>query len=73
MKTIKEYNKCNNCTHSRVCNYSISRDELIDTMNKQLVAWCGTDYFLPEFFEFSFDCKEFIKEEPITKAEFRIK
>lgn len=67
MAEIKEWNKCSNCRHSRVCNYSASKEELLDTLNKQLVSWCGTDYFLPEFFEFSFDCKEFIKEEPNIK------
>lgn len=67
MAEIKEWNKCENCAHARVCNYSESRRELLDTMNKQLVSWCGTDYFLPEFFEFSFKCKEFVKEEPIPK------
>ena len=69
MTEIKEWNKCNNCAHARVCNYSKSRRELLDTMNKQLTSWCGTDYFLPEFFEFSFECKEFVKEEPTPKKD----
>ena len=67
MAEIKEWNKCNNCAHARVCNYSESRRELLDTMNKQLTSWCGIDYFLPEFFEFSFECKEFVKEESTQK------
>ena len=69
MAEIKEWNKCNNCAHARVCNYSKSRRELLDTMNKQLTSLCGTDYFLPEFFEFSFECKEFVKEEPTPKKD----
>ena len=69
MAEIKEWNKCNNCAHARVCNYSESKRELLDTMNKQLTSWCGTDYFLPEFFEFSFECKEFVKEESTPKKE----
>lgn len=67
MVEIKEYNKCNNCIHIRVCNYAENRQELLKTMNEQLTSWCGTDYFLPSFFDFSFECKEFIKQEPITK------
>ena len=69
MAEIKEWNKCNNCTHARVCNYSESKRELLDTMNKQLTSWCGIDYFLPEFFEFGFECKEFVKEEPTQKKD----
>lgn len=56
---IKEWNKCSNCIHARVCNYSNSRTELLDSMNKRLASWCGVDYFLPEFFALSFECKEF--------------
>ena len=70
MDKIKECNKCENCAHSRVCNYSKNRQELLDTMNKQLTSWCGTDYFLPNFFVFSFECKEFTKIENIRKNTF---
>ena len=69
MAEIKEWNKCENCAHARVCNYSESRRELLDTMNKQLTSWCGTDYFLPEFLNLVLNVRSSLKKSLLQKKD----
>ena len=36
MAEIKEWNKCENCIHSNVCEFKTSREECINQMNNKL-------------------------------------
>ncbi len=66
MAEIKEWNKCENCVHSNVCEFRTSREECIGKMNGKLDNFG----YMTDFFVFSFVCKEFIKREPTRKDAF---
>lgn len=67
MAEIEEWNKCENCIHSNVCEFKTGREECINQMNNKLDnLGCITDFFV-----FSFECKEFIKREPTGKDDLR--
>ena len=63
MAKIKEWNKCENCIHSNVCEFRTDREECVGQMNSKLDN-------MRDFFIFSFECKEFIKREPTRKDAF---
>ena len=67
MAEIKEWNKCENCIHSNVCEFRIGREECIKQMNSKL----DNLGYITDFFVFSFECKEFIKREPTRKDDLR--
>ena len=66
MFEIKEWNKCENCIHSTICEFKIGRKECVEQMNGKL----DNIGYMTDFFEFSFECKEFIKKEPTEKDAF---
>ena len=66
MAEIKEWNKCENCVHSNVCEFRTDREECVGQMNSKL----DNLGYMRDFFIFSFECKEFIKREPIRKDVF---
>ena len=66
MAKIKEWNKCENCVHSNVCEFRTSREECVGKMNSKL----DNLGYMIDFFVFSFECKEFIKREPARKDVF---
>ena len=66
MAEIKEWNKCENCVHSNVCEFRTSREECVKQMNGKLDNF----EYMTDFFVFSFECKEFIKREPARKDVF---
>ena len=66
MAEIKELNKCENCVHNNVCEFSTSREACVKQMNGKLD---NLEYTI-DFFIFSFECKEFIKREPTRKDVF---
>lgn len=66
MAEIKELNKCEDCIHSTICEFRADRKECVEQMNGKL----DNIGYMTDFFEFSFECKEFIKREPIEKDVF---
>ena len=66
MAKIKEWNKCENCVHSNVCEFRTSREECVRQMNGKL----DNLGYMTDFFVFSFECKEYIKREPTRKDVF---
>ena len=66
MAEIKEWNKCENCVHSNVCEFRTNREECVGKMNGKL----DNLGYMIDFFVFSFECKEFIKREPTRKEAF---
>ena len=66
MAKIKEWNKCENCVHSNVCEFRTGREECVGRMNGKL----DNLGYMTDFFVFSFECKEFIKREPTRKDTF---
>lgn len=66
MAEIKEWNKCENCIHSTICEFKTGRKECVGQMNGKL----DNIEYMTDFFEFSFECKEFIKREPTEKDVF---
>ena len=66
MAEIKEWNKCENCVHSNVCEFRTGREECVGQMNGKL----DNLGYMTDFFVFSFECKEFIKREPTRKNVF---
>ena len=66
MAEIKEWNKCENCVHSNVCEFRTGREECVGQMNGKL----DNLGYMTDFFVFSFECKEYIKREPTRKDVF---
>ena len=66
MAEIKEWNKCENCIHSTICEFRADRKECVEQMNGKL----DNIGYMADFFEFSFECKEYIKKEPTRKDAF---
>lgn len=66
MAKIKEWNKCENCVHSNICEFRTDREECIGQMNGKL----DNLGYMIDFFVFSFECKEFIKREPTRRDAF---
>ena len=66
MAKIKEWNKCENCVHSNVCEFRAGREECVGQMNSKL----DNIGYMRDFFIFSFECKEYIKREPTRKEAF---
>ena len=66
MAKIKEWNKCENCVHSNVCEFRTGRKECVGQMNGKL----DNLGYMIDSFVFSFECKEFIKKEPTRKDTF---
>lgn len=66
MAKIKEWNSCENCVHSNVCEFRTSKEECVGQMNSKLDNLGN----MTDFFVFSFECKEFIKREPTRKDAF---
>ena len=64
MAKIKEWNKCENCVHSNVCEFRTGREECVGQMKGRLDNCC-----CPDIFQFSFECKQYIKNE-IVKDPF---
>ena len=63
MAEIKSYSgTCESCLHSQVCQYKEERKEIFGKMEGKLDNCC-----CPDIFQFSFECKQYIKNE--TKRE----
>ena len=67
MAEIKEWNKCENCVHSNVCEFRTSREECVGQMNGKL----DNLGYMTDLFVISFECKEFINREPTRKDDLR--
>ena len=68
MAKIKEWNKCENCVHSNVCEFRINKKECVGQMNDKL----DNLRYMTDFFVFSFECKEYIKIESTRKDAFEM-
>lgn len=55
---IQNYSKCELCIHKNVCMYKNEQKEVLEKMNGRLDNICS-----PEFFKFSFECKNFYHKE----------
>ena len=65
MAKIKEWNKCENCVHSNVCEFRTDREEYVGQMNSKL----DNLEHKTDFFVFSFNCREFIHKESSIKRD----
>lgn len=63
MVEIKERNKCENCVHNNVCEFRTGREECVGQMEGRLDNCC-----CPDIFQFSFECKQYIKNEIVKDA-----
>ena len=66
MAKIKSYSgTCDSCLHSQVCQYSEIRKEVFGKMACKLDNCC-----CPDIFQFSFECKQYRKNENVKGGLF---
>ena len=59
---IQNYTKCERCEHNKVCSYKEIQKDIMNKMEGRLDNICS-----PDFFKFSFECKEYKNIEIINK------
>lgn len=55
---IKNYTKCANCEHNKICCYKEIQKDVISKMEGRLDNACS-----PDIFKFSFECTEYLSKE----------